>query len=142
MNSKITYQLRCAPDSPVAAWKSSEHAEAPDVPPLRINHISCSNIPGTLYPLGAFHSEGDIVMTAFNRAKEPRRNDILGIPARKTNTPAWIASIGVLAVIVIGAYGYESGMWGSHESVAPAPTHEMTQPPPVNPAPPPEPAKP
>ena len=80
-------------------------------------------------------------MTAFNRAKEPRRNDILGITAGKLRHTTWIASIGVLAVIVIGAYGYKSGMWGSHESVAPAPTHEMTQPPPVNPAPPPEPAK-
>jgi hypothetical protein len=83
-------------------------------------------------------------MAAFDR-DNVTRNETLGIPARKTNTPAWIAGIVVLAVVLLGAYGYESGMWGTHESVTPTATHEMTQtppPPPVNPAPPPEPAKP
>jgi len=83
-------------------------------------------------------------MAAFDR-DNVTRNETLGIPARKTNTPAWIAGIVVVAVVVLGAYGYESGIWGTHESVIPTATHEMTQtppPPPVNPAPPPEPAKP
>jgi hypothetical protein len=61
----------------------------------------------------------------------------------RNNAPAWIAGIVVVAAIVIGAFVYETR--GTHESVAPTATHEMTQtplPPPVNPAPPPEPAKP
>jgi hypothetical protein len=77
-------------------------------------------------------------MAAYDRVKS--RDETLGIPARKTNTPAWIAGIVVVAVVVIGAFVYESR--GTHETVAPAPTHEITTPPPVNPAPPPEPTKP
>jgi hypothetical protein len=69
------------------------------------------------------------------------RNETLGIPARKTNTPAWIAGIVVLAVIVLGAYGYD--MWGTHAGIDTAPTRDVTQvPAPVNPAPSPDPAKP
>ena len=55
-------------------------------------------------------------MAAFDR-DNVTRNETLGIPARKTNTPAWIAGIVVLAVVVLGAYGYESGMWGTHAGI-------------------------
>jgi len=65
-------------------------------------------------------------MAAFDR-DNVTRNETLGIPARKTNTPAWIAGIVVVAVVVLGAYGYDSGIWGTHGSVIPTATHEMTQ---------------
>jgi hypothetical protein len=54
------------------------------------------------------------------------------------HSAAWIASIVFLAAIIIGAFVYEHG--GAQQSMAPTATHEMTQPPPVNP--PPLPAKP
>lgn len=76
-------------------------------------------------------------MAAFDRVTS--RNETLGIPAKTSRTPAWIAGV-VVVVAIIGVFAYESR--GTHESVAPAPTHEMTQPPPVNPAPPPEAPKP
>ena len=80
-------------------------------------------------------------MAAYDRVKS--REETLGIPARKTNTPAWIGGIVVLAVIVFGAYGYESGMWGTHAGIDTAPTRDVTQvPAPVYPAPTPEPTKP
>jgi hypothetical protein len=80
-------------------------------------------------------------MAAFDR-DNVTRNETLGIPTR-SHTPAWIAGIVVLAVIVLGAYGYESGMWGTHAGIDTAPTRDVTQvPSPVNPAPPPEPTKP
>jgi hypothetical protein len=78
----------------------------------------------------------------FNRDNATGRNETLGIPTR-SHTPAWIAGVGVLAVIVLGAYGYESGMWGTHAGIDTAPTRDVTQvPAPVNPAPSPDPAKP
>ena len=52
----------------------------------------------------------------FNRDNATSRNETLGIPTR-SHTPAWIAGIVVLAVIVLGAYGYESGMWGTHAGI-------------------------
>ena len=73
------------------------------------------------------------------------REETLGIPARKTNTPAVIAGIVVLALIIFGVYGYESGMWGTHAGIDKAPTRDVTQvpaPAPVNPAPSTTPAKP
>ena len=73
-------------------------------------------------------------MAAFDR-DNVTRNKTLGIPTR-SNTPAWIAGIVIVVGAIIGVYAYESG-WGTHQSVAPAPTQEMTQP-----ALPPEPAKP
>ena len=76
---------------------------------------------------------------SFNR-DNVTRNETLGIPA-KSHTTAWVAGIVVVAAIVIGAFVYESR--GTHESVAPTATHEMTTtPPPVNPPPSPEPVKP
>jgi hypothetical protein len=81
-------------------------------------------------------------MAAFDRDNVPSRNETLGIPTR-SHTPAWIAGIVVVGVVVIGAFIYESR--GTHESVTPTATHEMTTTPPpspVNPAPPPEPTKP
>jgi hypothetical protein len=106
---------------------------------ITVNHMSQSNIAEPCPRSVRFVREGEIAMAAFERANEPRRNDVLGIPA-KSHTTAWVAGIVVVAAIIIGAFVYESR--GTHESVTPAPTHEMTQPPPVNPAPPPEPAKP
>jgi hypothetical protein len=87
-----------------------------------------------------FIPEELIAMAAFDR-DNVTRNEALGIPTR-SHTTAWIAGIVVVAAIVIGAFVYESR--GTHESLAPTATHEMTQTPPpsVNPAPPPEPAKP
>ena len=77
----------------------------------------------------------------FNRDNATSRNTTLGIPARNTNSSAWIVGMFVLAAIVIGVVVYETR--GTHESVAPTATHEMTTtPPPVNPPPSPEPVKP
>jgi hypothetical protein len=57
------------------------------------------------------------------------------------DTPTWMTGIVILAAIIMGTFMFEDS--GTHESVAPTATHEMSQPqPPVNPAPPPEPAKP
>ncbi|MFZ0676848.1 hypothetical protein [Candidatus Binatus sp.] len=68
------------------------------------------------------------------------RDETLGIPARSNNTPVWIGGIIVVAII-IGAFVYEAR--GTHETVAPTATHEMTTtPPPVNSPSSPEPAKP
>ena len=80
-------------------------------------------------------------MAAFDRDNVPSRNETLGIPTR-SHAPAWVAGIVVVGAIIIGVsvFVYESR--GTHESAAPTATHEMTTPPPVNPAPPPEPTKP
>jgi hypothetical protein len=74
-------------------------------------------------------------MAAFDREDDATRNRTVGIPTRSTNTPAWIAGIVVLVVVVLGGYTYETGMWGTHDSVAPAATHETTTTPPMSPAP-------
>jgi hypothetical protein len=82
-------------------------------------------------------------MTNFDRDDEntnlrPERS----YPMSGSNhAPAWIAGIVVVAAIV-GVFAYGSGTWSTHRSVTTPPTHEMTQPPPVNPAPPPEAPKP
>ena len=72
-------------------------------------------------------------MTSFDREDETTRNRTLGIPTRTNNTP-WIAGIVILAVIVLGGYAYETGMWGTHDNVAPAVIHETTTAP-MSPAP-------
>jgi hypothetical protein len=87
-------------------------------------------------------------MAAFDRddvtGNAQFRNDLRpdrGFPASvRSNAPAWIAGI-VIVVALIGAFAYESGNSGT-QSVTTPPTHEMTQPPPVNPAPPPDSPKP
>jgi hypothetical protein len=56
------------------------------------------------------------------------------------NTPEWITGVIIVAAI-IGLFVYGSGS-RKDPSVVTTPTHEMTQPPPVNPAPPPEAPKP
>jgi hypothetical protein len=82
-------------------------------------------------------------MATFDRdANTTGRTDQTYPMNPRNNAPAWIVGIVVLVAIVIGVFVYESR--GTHESVAPTATHEMTQtppPPPVNPAPSPEPAK-
>jgi hypothetical protein len=52
----------------------------------------------------------------------------------------WMTAIVIFAAIAMSIFMFEDS--GTHQSMAPAPTHKISQPPPVNPAPPPEPAKP
>jgi hypothetical protein len=74
----------------------------------------------------------------LNRAAEAERSYPMSTPNR---APVWIGGV-VIVVAIIGVFSYESGGWGSHRSVTPTPTHEITAPPPVNPAPPPDSPKP
>ena len=74
----------------------------------------------------------------LNRTERAERSYPMSAP---NNAPAWIAGI-VIVVAIIGLFSYGSGTWGTHHSMMTAPTHEMTTPPPVNPAPPPDATKP
>jgi hypothetical protein len=99
---------------------------------------------GTLFPRCAFdsrgfNSRGVTPMKVFDRPTDmrPKHSFSMYVP---NDAPTWMTGIVILAAIIMGTFMFEDS--GTHQSVAPAPTQEITQPPPVNPAPPPEPAKP
>jgi hypothetical protein len=76
-------------------------------------------------------------MKIFVHTPTVERSYPMSVP---NNAPEWIVGI-VIVVAIIGLFAYGSRSRES-DRIAVTPTHEMTQPPAVQPAPPPEPSKP
>jgi hypothetical protein len=80
-------------------------------------------------------------MTSFDRDNNNMRPGYGYFDTATGNAPAWIIGIVVVALI-IGVLAYSGHHPGAPSSTNPSVTHEMTQPPPVNPALPPQSPKP
>jgi len=80
-------------------------------------------------------------MTSFDRDNDNMRPGYGYSGIGTGNAPAWIIGFVVVALI-IGVLSYSGHHSGTQSPTNPSVTHEMIQPPPVNPAPPPESPKP
>ena len=76
-------------------------------------------------------------MKVFDHTPTVERSYPMSVP---NHTPEWIVGVAIV-VAIMGLFAYGSRSRESDRIVV-TPTHEMTQPPPVNPAPPPEAPKP
>ena len=80
-------------------------------------------------------------MTSFDRDNDNMRPGYGYSDTATSNAPAWIVGLVVVALI-IGVLAYSGHNSGTQSPTNPGVTHEMTQPPPVNPVLPPQSPKP